>query len=100
VRGMRLMAAAPEPADYILASGVGRTVSDLVDVAFACVGVEAAAARVVIDPALVRPPEGSAAIGDPARARERLGWSATTSFEALIGEMVAAELEALGDRDL
>jgi GDPmannose 4,6-dehydratase len=98
VRGMRLMAAAREPADYILASGVGRTVRDLVDVAFACVGLEAEG-RVVVDPGLVRPPEGSAAVGDPARAGERLRWSATTSFEALIGEMVAAELDALRDGD-
>jgi len=98
VRGMRLMAAAPEPGDYILASGVGRTVRDLVDVAFACVGI-AAAGHVVVDPGLVRPPEGSAAVGDPSRARDCLGWSASTTFEALIGEMVAAELDALGDSD-
>ena len=93
------MAAAAEPGDYVLASGVGRTVRDLVDVAFGCVGLDPSG-RVDVDPALVRPPEGSPAIGDPTRARERLGWSATTSFEALIGEMVAAELDALGDRDL
>ena len=99
VRGMRLMAAAPAPADYILASGVGRTVRNLLDVAFACVGIEAAG-RVVVDPGLVRPPEDSAAVGDPGLARERLGWSAETTFEALIGEMVAAELNALRDRDL
>jgi GDPmannose 4,6-dehydratase len=94
VRGMRLMAAAAEPADYVLASGVGRTVRELVDVAFGCVGLDAAG-HVAVDPALVRPPEGSPAVGDPSRARERLHWSATTTFEALIGEMVAAELETL-----
>jgi GDPmannose 4,6-dehydratase len=94
VRGLRLMAAAPEPGDYVLASGVGRTVRELVDVAFACVGLEAER-YLRVDPALVRPPEPEPAIGDATRARERLGWSARMSFEELIGAMVAADLAAL-----
>ena len=96
VGALRLMAAAREPGDYVLASGVGHTVRELVDVAFACVGLEAER-YLRTDPALVRPPEGSFAIGDPTRACERLGWSAQTSFEQLIAEMVAADLAALGD---
>lgn len=95
VRGLRAMAAAPEPDDYVLASGVGRTVRELVDVAFACVGLEAEP-YLRVDPALVRPHEPSPAIGDPARARERLGWGAETSFEQLIATMVAADLAAIG----
>jgi GDPmannose 4,6-dehydratase len=95
VRGLRLMAAAPEPDDYVLASGVGRTVRELVDVAFACVGLEAER-YLRVDPALVRPHEDAAAIGDASRARERLGWRAETSFEQLIAAMVAADLAALG----
>jgi len=94
VAGLRLMAAAPEPADYVLASGVGRTVRQLVDVAFACVGVDPSS-HVRVDPALVRPPEASPAIGDSTRAHERLGWRAQTGFEQLIAEMVAADLAAL-----
>ena len=94
VRGLRLMAAAPEPDDYVLASGVGRTVRELVDVAFACVGLEAER-YLRVDPALVRPHEDAAAIGDASRARERLGWRAETSFEQLIAAMVAADLAAL-----
>jgi GDPmannose 4,6-dehydratase len=96
VRALRMMAAAPEPGDYVLASGTGRTVRELVDVAFACVGLEAQP-YLRADPALVRPPERTLAIGDPARARERLGWSARTSFEQLIAEMVAADVAALAD---
>ena len=94
VAGLRLMAAAAEPADYVLASGVGRTVRQLVDVAFACVGVDASR-HLRIDATLVRPPEASPAVGDSTRARERLGWSAQTGFEQLIAEMVAADLAAL-----
>jgi GDPmannose 4,6-dehydratase len=93
VYGLRLMAAAAEPGDYVLASGVGRTVRELVDVAFACVGLEAER-YVRVDPGLVRPREAEAAVGDATRARERLGWRARTSFEQLIAEMVAADLAA------
>ena len=94
VRGLRLMAAAPEPGDYVLASGVGRTVRELVDVAFACVGLDAER-YLRVDPALVRPPEPEPAIGDATRARERLRWSPRISFEELITGMVAADLAAL-----
>lgn len=95
VRGLRLMAAAPQPDDYVFASGVGRTVRELVDVAFACVGLETER-YLRVDPALVRRREEAAAIGDASRARERLGWRAETSFEELIAAMVAADLAAIG----
>ena len=94
VAGMRLMAAAPEAGDYVLASGAGHTVAELIELAFATAGLNAAD-HVRVDPRLVRAPEGELAIGDPARARERLGWTATTSFEELVAEMVAADLDAL-----
>jgi GDPmannose 4,6-dehydratase len=94
VAGLRLMAAAPEPGDYVLASGVGRTVRQLVDVAFACVGLDASH-YLRVDPQLVRPPESSPAVGDSTRARERLDWHPQTAFEQLIAEMVAADLAAL-----
>ena len=96
VRALRMMAAAAEPGDFVLASGVGHTVRELVDVAFACVGLEAED-YLRTDPELVRPPERELAIGDPSRARERLGWSSRLSFEQLISEMVAADLAALAD---
>jgi GDPmannose 4,6-dehydratase len=94
VAGLRLMAAAPAPGDYVLAGGVGRTVRELVEVAFACVGLDVSR-HLRVDPELVRPPEASRAIGDSRRAREQLGWSPRISFEALIAEMVAADLAAL-----
>jgi GDPmannose 4,6-dehydratase len=100
VRGLALMAAADEPGDYVLASGTGHSVGELVDTAFAAAGADPAG-RVRSDPALVRGPEPVAQVGDPSLARTRLGWEARTSFEALIGEMVAADLERLraeGDR--
>ncbi|HLW94492.1 MAG TPA: GDP-mannose 4,6-dehydratase [Solirubrobacteraceae bacterium] len=94
VAALRLMAAAREPGDYVLASGAGHTVAELVEVAFGCVGLSPEG-RVRVNPALVRPPESQPAIGNPRRARERLGWYAQTSFEELVAQMVAADLEEL-----
>jgi GDPmannose 4,6-dehydratase len=86
------------PDDYILASGVGHTVAELADVAFASVGLEARD-HVRVDPALVRLAETMSLIGDPSRARERLGWTPTLGFRELIERMVRADLRALGGGD-
>jgi GDPmannose 4,6-dehydratase len=95
VRGYRLMLAQDAPGDYVLASGVGRTVGDLVAAAFACVDLDPDA-YVRVDPALVRPSERTPPVGDISKAREQLGWEPETSFEAMIEEMVLADLSALG----
>jgi GDPmannose 4,6-dehydratase len=94
VRGYRLMLRQDEPNDYILAGGVGRTVRALVETAFRCVGLDPAE-HVRVDPKLVRPAEGTPPVGDISRARERLGWEPETSFEAMIEEMVQADLADL-----
>jgi GDPmannose 4,6-dehydratase len=94
VRAMVLALAHHEPGDYVVASGVGRTVADLVGVAFAHAGVDPDG-RVESDPALVRPPDPTPLVGDPDRARRVLGWSAERSFDAMIAEMVEADLVAL-----
>ena len=93
VAGLRLMAGAPAPGDYVLASGVGRTVRQLVEVAFACVGLDAAG-LVDVEEVLVRPRESSPPVGDASKARRELGWEARTPFEELIAEMVAADVAA------
>ena len=96
VRGEWLMLQQDEPGDYVLAGGVARTVGELVDSAFACVGLDPAD-HVRVDPAFVRPPEATPPVGDPSLALQRLGWSAETSFEAMIDEMVQADLADLTD---
>jgi GDPmannose 4,6-dehydratase len=97
VAGLRAIAAADQPADYVLASGRGRKVRELVDTAFAAVGLEPAP-YLRIDERLVRPHELSDPVGNARRAAAALGWSAQTSFEELIAEMVAADLASL-ERD-
>ena len=95
VRGAVLALRHDEPGDYVFAGGVGRTVGDLVSTAFAHAGVDPAG-RVRSDPALTRPPEPTPPVGDPARAREVLGWRPSIPFERTIGEMVDADLAELG----
>jgi len=82
------------PGDYVIASGVGRTVGDLVEVAFAAAGVPPED-RVAVRAEFVRAPEGTRPVGDPTRARTVLGWEPEVGFDAMIAEMVAADLAGL-----
>ena len=97
VAGAWLMLQEDCPDDYILASGVGHTVQEFADAAFAHLGLNAGD-HVRVDPALVRPPEAVPMVGDPARARERLGWRQTVGFEQLVERMVDADLSTLAAR--
>jgi GDPmannose 4,6-dehydratase len=83
-----------EPGDYVFASGVGRTVAELAQVAFACVGLEAER-YLRVDPRLVRAPERTQSVGDPSKARRELGWQPRVSFEQLVRRMVEADVRAL-----
>ncbi len=94
MQGAWLMLQQDRPDDYVLASGVPRTVADFAAAAFACVGLEAER-YVRVDPSLVRAVERTASVGDPAKARERLGWRALVGFEELVERMVQADLRTL-----
>lgn len=100
VEGMMLALRHDEPGDYVFASGTPHTVGELVDAAFAAAGVDRRAPdgsdRVLVDPRFVRPPERWPPVGDPTRARTVLGWRPRASFEQLVAEMVAADLDRLG----
>jgi GDPmannose 4,6-dehydratase len=98
VYGAWLMLQQEHPDDYVLASGVGRTVAEFAHAAFACVDLPAER-YLRIDPALVRPAEHTPSVGDPAKARERLGWVPQVGFEQLVQRMVRADLLAL-EQDL
>ena len=91
MRAAILALRAEAPGDYVIASGVGRTVGDLVAVAFARAGVDPEG-RVRVDPEFLRPPEPTTLIGDPAKARAELRWEPRHSFEDLVGQMVDADL--------
>jgi GDPmannose 4,6-dehydratase len=80
--------------DYVIASGVGRTVRQLVECAFGYVDLDPVD-YLVVDPEFVRPREPVPLVGDPTRVRERLGWTPTKGFESMVAEMVEADLRAL-----
>jgi GDPmannose 4,6-dehydratase len=94
VRGAWLMLQQDRADDYVLASGEPHTVAELAAAAFACVGLDAER-HVRIDPSLVRAPERTASVGDPSKARERLGWKPQVGFEELVRRMVQADLRSL-----
>ena len=94
VHGAWLMLQQEEPDDYVLASGVPHTVAELVRVAFACVELDPDR-YVRVEQALVRPPEATPSVGDPGKARARLGWEPRVGFAELVERMVRADLRAL-----
>src|SRR5665213_3285771 len=112
VRGMWMMTQQDQPDDYVLATGQTHTVRELAELAFAETGVSIAwrgegadetgidaatgVVRVAVDPRYFRPSEVDFLIGDPSKAHDRLGWRHQIGFAALVAEMVAADLVAVG----
>jgi GDPmannose 4,6-dehydratase len=83
------------PGDYVIATGISRSVRDLVNTAFACVDLEPDD-YLAVDEALVRARDPVVLVGDAAKAYRDLGWAPRTSFEAMIEAMVEADLQSLG----
>ncbi len=94
VHGMWLMLQQDEPDDYVLATGLTHTVRRFAELAFEMVGLDYRD-YVVQDPIFMRPADVDLLVGDPSKAKEKLGWEATTSFEELIRVMVEAELKLI-----
>jgi GDPmannose 4,6-dehydratase len=95
VEAMRLMLAADEPVDLELGTGVGHTLRDLVEVAFAAAGVDDVWSRVSSSAAYLRPTDIAVSVADPGPAATAIGWTATVSFEKLVARMVEVDLERL-----
>jgi GDPmannose 4,6-dehydratase len=93
VRAMWLMLQQPEPDDYLVATGETHSIAEMAEVAFRRVGIANWRDYVEVDPALLRPAEVDLLIGNPTKARERLGWHPQVSFEGLVNLMVEADLE-------
>ncbi|TIR25649.1 MAG: GDP-mannose 4,6-dehydratase [Mesorhizobium sp.] len=91
VRAMWLMLQQGEPDDYVVATGRTTTVRDMCSIAFEHVGLKMDD-HLVIDPDLFRPAEVAILLGNPAKAKAKLGWEATISLEEMIREMVDADL--------
>jgi GDPmannose 4,6-dehydratase len=95
VRAMWLMLQQDEPDDYVVASGESHSVRELVECAFAHVGLDWQQ-HVRVDRALQRgAAELRRLIGNPAKARAQLGWEAEVDFTRLVHLLVDADLERL-----
>jgi GDPmannose 4,6-dehydratase len=108
VKGMHLILNHAIPDDFVLATGVGHTVRDFADLAFAAINVDLkwegeglnecafdAKTRtklIQVSSSYFRPSEVPILIGDPSKAKNLLSWQAEISFEMLVHEMVAADI--------
>jgi GDPmannose 4,6-dehydratase len=95
VRAMWLMLQQDEPADFVIATGTLSSLRDVVELAFAGVGIDDPWRYVRTDPTLMRPADIPQTWGNPARANEALGWTATTSLAEVIDAMVAVDVERI-----
>ncbi|QNF28468.1 GDP-mannose 4,6-dehydratase [Metabacillus elymi] len=91
VNAMWLMLQQEKPDDYVIATGETHSVKELVEIAFSYVGLDWKK-YVVQDPKLMRPAEVDILLGDPHKAKEKLGWKTEVSFEELIKMMVDSDL--------
>jgi GDPmannose 4,6-dehydratase len=95
VRAMWLMLQQDRPDDYVIATGVSHSVRELIEIAFARVGLDWQK-YVRVDPALLRPAEVDHLLGNPAKARAELGWTPAVNFKQLVEMMVDADVALLG----
>ncbi len=92
VRAMWLMLQQDTPEDYVVASGETHTVRELIEIAFGHAGLDWQQ-YTVQDPAFMRPAEVDLLLGDPTKARTRLGWTPELDFPGLITRMVDFDLK-------
>jgi GDPmannose 4,6-dehydratase len=97
VEAMWLMLQQPQPDDYVIATNETHTVRELCEIAFAHVGLDAKE-HIAVDRAFVRPAEVDVLIGNPAKARTKLGWTPKVSFSDLVKMMVDADMERYRSR--
>jgi GDPmannose 4,6-dehydratase len=94
VEAMWLMLQQDEPDDFVIATGEAHSVRELVEVAFAHVGLDSKD-HVRTDERFLRPAEVEHLVGDYSKAKKQLGWEPRTSFHELVRLMVDADLELL-----
>src|SRR5487761_1985701 len=111
VEGMWLILQQEKPEDYVLATGETHTVREFVERAFRCIDrtiawsgagaderglcTRTGECLVAIDPHYYRPTEVDLLLGNPEKARQRLGWRHKTTFDQLVAEMVEADRQTL-----
>ena len=97
VRAMWLMLQQEEAEDYVIATGIDRTIGDFCRAAFEHVGLDWEE-HVVVDPKFFRPAEVNILLGDGTKAKEKLGWEPEISFEEMVQLMVDRDLEVVAEK--
>jgi GDPmannose 4,6-dehydratase len=97
VEAMWLMLQTDQPDDYVVATGEKHSVREALEVAFAHAGLDYEE-HVEIDPRYFRPSEVDSLLGDPTKAREKLGWEPKVRFRELVELMVDADVAELEDK--
>ena len=92
VRAMYLMLQQDGADDFVIATGETHTVRKFLEIAFSHVGLNYED-YVVIDPEFIRPAEVELLLGNPAKAKTKLGWKPQVSFEQLVTMMVDADMD-------
>ena len=95
VRAMWTMLQQDEPDDYVVATGETHSVRELCEVAFDRAGLNWED-HVVVDERFLRPAEVDLLVGDPSKARSKIGWKTEVGFAELIQMMVDADIDLLG----
>ncbi|WP_141216613.1 GDP-mannose 4,6-dehydratase, partial [Rhodococcus sp. 15-2388-1-1a] len=95
VEAMWLMLQQDEADDYVISTGETHSIRELLDIAFAEVGIDDWSEKVFIDPAFMRPAEVDLLIGDSSKAHDRLGWKPKVGFTELVQMMVRNDLDEL-----
>ncbi|MBM4414387.1 MAG: GDP-mannose 4,6-dehydratase [Chloroflexi bacterium] len=94
VRAMYLMLQQETPDDYVVSTGETYSVRRFCEIAFGHVGLKYED-HVVIDERFYRPAEVDLLVGDPAKARTKLGWTPEVSFEQLVTMMVESDVDQI-----
>lgn len=94
VKAMWLMLQQPKPDDFVIGTGQIRTIRQLCETAFSYVNLDWKD-YVEVDPRFVRPADTGPTVANPTKAKERLGWEATITFDELISKMVKKHLDTL-----
>ena len=92
VQAMWLMLQKDEPSDYVIATGQQHSIREFAEMAFGLLGLDYRD-HVRVDPQFLRPVDVNTLRGNAAKAKKDLGWSSECSFQELVREMVAADVQ-------
>ena len=95
VEGVWLMMQQEAPDDYVLATGQTKSIHDFLDAAFAAAEIDSYTDYIVQDPRFMRPAELDVLLGDPTKAKNKLGWEPKVDFEGLVTMMVHEDIKLL-----